>query len=83
MSYFMDVHQTKITLDLTGQICPWPVINTNKELKKLNSDEILEVFVDHMPSTLNIPASVKKDGHLVVDSTSNDNGVYKITIQKK
>jgi len=79
----MDVQQTKITIDLTGQICPWPVINTNKELKKLNSNELLEVLVDHMPSTLNIPASVKKDGHLVVYSTSSDDGVYKITIQKK
>ena len=39
------------TLDLKGQICPWPVIFTMKELQKMNDGDILKVTIDHLPST--------------------------------
>ena len=59
--------QTK-KLDLVGQVCPWPVIFTVKELKKLENGEVLEVLVEHLPSTINIPSAVKKDGHEILSS---------------
>ena len=55
------------TLDLKGQICPWPVIFTMKELQKMNDGEILKVTIDHLPSTLNIPAAASKEGTLTHD----------------
>ena len=70
-------------LDVTGEICPWPVIFTTKELKKMHSGEILEVITDHMPSTLNVPAAAAKEGHKVLRTERIDDGVYKISIKIK
>ena len=72
--------QTK-KLDLVGQVSPWPVIFTVKELKKLENGEVLEVLVDHLPSTINIPSAVKKDGHEILSSKEIDDGVFKIEIK--
>ena len=69
------------TLDLKGQICPWPVIFTMKELQKMNDGEILKVTIDHLPSTLNIPAAASKDGNEIVSSTEIDDGVFQIEIK--
>ncbi|MFQ5997770.1 MAG: sulfurtransferase TusA family protein [Candidatus Bathyarchaeia archaeon] len=68
-------------LDLTGQVCPWPVVLTLKEIKKLSNDDVLEVTIDHFPSTLNIPEAVKKDGHIVIGSNRVADGVYSVTIK--
>ena len=77
----MIMQQQSKKLDLVGQVCPWPVINTVKELKKLDEGDILEVTVDHLPSTINIPSAVKKDGHEVISSEETDEGVFKIFIK--
>ena len=69
------------TLDLKGQICPWPVIFTMKELQKMNDGEILKVTIDHLPSTLNIPAAASKEGNEIVSSTEIDDGVFQIEIK--
>ena len=70
--------QTK-KLDLVGQVCPWPVIFTVKELKKLENGEVLEVLVDHLPSTINIPSAVKKEGHEILSSKEIDDGVFTVS----
>ena len=79
----MTEQRTLKRLDVTGEICPWPVIMAMKEVKKLNSGDILEVITDHMPSTLNVPAAASKDGHEVMGSQRIDDGVYKISIRIK
>ena len=75
------MQQQSKKLDLIGQVCPWPVIFTLKELKTLEDGEVLEVIVDHLPSTINIPLAVKKDGHEVLSSEETDEGVFKIAIK--
>ena len=75
------MQQQSKKLDLIGQVCPWPVIFTLKELKTLENGEVLEVVVDHLPSTINIPLAVKKDGHEVLSSEETDEGVFKISIK--
>ena len=75
------MQQQSKKLDLIGQVCPWPVIFTLKELKTLENGEVLEVIVDHLPSTINIPSAVKKDGYEVLSSEETDEGVFKISIK--
>lgn len=75
------MQQQSKKLDLIGQVCPWPVIFTLKELKTLEDGDVLEVIVDHLPSTINIPSAVKKDGHEVLSSEETDEGVFKISIK--
>ena len=52
-----------------------------KELQKMNDGEILRVTIDHLPSTLNIPAAASKEGNDVVSSTEIGDGVFQIEIK--
>ena len=51
------------TLDVRGQICPYPDVNTMTTLKQMNKGEILEVLADYPLSVERIPRSAKKWGH--------------------
>ena len=75
--------QTVKKLDVTGEICPWPVIFSTKEMRRMHSGEVLEVITDHMPSTLNVPAAATKEGHTVLKTERVDDGVYRISIKIK
>jgi len=70
-------------LDVTGKLCPWPVMLTMKELSKMVPGEILEVLTDNPPSVVNIPEAVKDEGHEVLGTEPTDPGVYKIVVKKK
>ena len=52
-----------------------------KELQKMNDGDILKVTIDHLPSTLNIPAAASKEGNEVVSSTEIGDGVFQIEIK--
>jgi len=75
------LEQVHKELDLIGKVCPWPVMLTMKELKKMNGNEVLDVLVDHFPSTINIPEAVKKEGHEVMENSRVGDGVYRISIR--
>jgi len=51
------------TLDVCGEICPYPDMNTMTTLKKMQKGEILEVLLDYPLSVERIPRNVKKQGH--------------------
>lgn len=71
------------TLDARGEICPWPVMLTMKEMQKMPGGEVLEVLIDHTPSLTNIPAAAKAEGHDVLSAERVEEGVYKILIRVK
>jgi len=76
-----DQIQVDRKLNAVGEVCPWPVILTLKEIKKLSPGQILEVLTDHVPSVTNIPEAVKKNGHEIVDASQIDKGLYRIVIR--
>lgn len=75
------LQQSHSELDLIGKVCPWPVMLTMKELKKLDNNQILDVLVDHFPSTINVPEAAKKEGHEVIENARVADGVYRISIR--
>lgn len=54
------------TIDVRGEICPYPDIKTRKKLKEMKSGEILEVLTDYPLSLERIPRNVEKEGHKVL-----------------
>ena len=56
------------TLDAVGKKCPLPVLMTRKELKKMSSGEILEVYADDVGAKKDIPALLHKVGDELVDT---------------
>jgi tRNA 2-thiouridine synthesizing protein A len=51
------------TLDVKGEICPYPMMRTVSALKKLSADErTLEVVTDHAPALDTIPTQAARLG---------------------
>jgi TusA-related sulfurtransferase len=51
------------TLDVRGEICPYPMMLTVSALKKLSADErTLEVVTDHAPALDTIPTQAARLG---------------------
>ncbi|MEM0366220.1 MAG: sulfurtransferase TusA family protein [Acidilobaceae archaeon] len=69
-------------LDLTGYACPYPQILTLQALKKLEVDDLLEVITDNPPSCENVPAVVRRNGHIVLGIEKIGVGLWKIRIKK-
>ena len=68
-------------LDARGEVCPWPVMLTMKEIHTMPSGEVLEVLIDHTPSLTNIPEAAKREGHEIVSTEKLEQGVYRILIK--
>ncbi|HHJ80267.1 MAG TPA: sulfurtransferase TusA family protein [Candidatus Tenderia electrophaga] len=65
---------SKHSLDVTGQLCPIPVIRTQNKAKKLAPGDTLEVLCTD-PGVINdIPAWCRINGHTVVSSETREDG---------
>ena len=51
-------------LDVRGEICPYPMIRTNKELDESSTPlKTLEILTDHPPALSTIPPEAMKRGY--------------------
>lgn len=69
------------TLDVRGEICPYPDVNTMTTLKQMAKGQILEVLVDYPLSVERIPRSAKKSGHKVLAIEQVDGPTHRILIE--
>jgi tRNA 2-thiouridine synthesizing protein A len=56
----------KKKIDLHGVACPMNFVRTKAALAGLLAGELLEVILDEGDAMLNVPRSVKEEGHQVV-----------------
>ncbi len=68
------------TVDARGQLCPMPLIMTNKALKGLNPDEMLEILIDNETSLGNVKRFL--DDHGMKVSTEQQGAVYRMLVTK-
>lgn len=69
------------TLDVRGEICPYPDVNSMTTLKKMKKGEILEVLTDYPLSVERIPRSAKKWGHKVLAVEPVEGPTHRILIE--
>jgi len=68
-------------LDVRGEICPYPMLKTNKELDTVNSHE-LKVLTDHSPALMTIPPQAIKRGYSCeIEELSQGEWTIKLTKQ--
>ncbi|SDK31907.1 sulfurtransferase TusA family protein [Alkalibacterium thalassium] len=66
----MNVHKV---LDAKGLACPMPIVKTRKEIKSMNTGEILEVQATDKGSLKDFQAWAKSSGHELLDiNETND-----------
>ncbi len=56
----------KMKIDLHGVVCPMNFVKTKVALASLAAGDLLEVILDEGEAILNVPRSVKEEGHQVV-----------------
>ena len=71
------------TLDVRGEVCPVPDVETRRALKKMKPGEVLEVLIDYPLSKERIPANVQKDGNEVIAIEETGPSEWRILIRKK
>ena len=69
-------------LDTRGEICPYPLIMAQREMKKLAPGEILMVVSDYPLAAENIPRWAQEAGHKVLRVEKVGNALLEIEIEK-
>jgi len=78
-----DVTSRAITrsLDLRGEVCPGPTVDTRLTLKEMNPGEVLEVVTDYYPAKQTIPALMSELGY-PCELVDGDKPVFRFIIEK-
>jgi TusA-related sulfurtransferase len=69
-------------IDIRGEVCPYTFVKSKMALEDLESGQVLEVVVDHEPATENVPRSMERDGHRVLEVKKIEENTWRIVIQK-
>lgn len=67
--------------DMTGEVCPYPQIEAQKALARLDPGDLLVQETDHVPSTENVPKSVGDKAHARVWRSGD--GTYRVFLRKR
>jgi len=68
-------------LDLRGQVCPGPTVDTRFALKEMNLGEVLEVTTDYYPARQTIPSLMADLGY-PCELLDSDQDVFRFVIEK-
>lgn len=71
----------EIKIEVSGETCPVPLVETRKALRKASPGDIVKVTGTHPPSKKEIPMAVESLGLEVVDITE-EGGVWTIKIKR-
>ena len=71
----------EIKVDVRGETCPVPLVETRKALRKASPGDIVEVIGDHPPSKKEIPMAVKALG-LELMEVQEEGEMWKIRIRR-
>jgi len=71
------------SIDLHGTGCPMNLVKVKVALAALTSGDILETILDDGPPINNVPGSVLKEGHTILDKEQLEDGAWRVIIQKK
>ena len=78
----MSENQPETTLDLSGLLCPLPVLKARKRLEALASGDVLKVIATDPMSAIDMPHFCNEQGHTLLDQ-SQDAGALTFRIRRK
>ena len=79
------IEESKIdkTLDVKGEVCPFPWVKAKKSLKKLQVGQVLRIVGDHGPALKNIPRGFTDEGQTVLKAESTGEVDWEIVVRKE
>ena len=69
-------------IDLTGLLCPLPVLKARKRLESMQSGHILKVLASDPMSAIDMPHFCSEQGHTLL-TNSKIGGVFTFRIKRK
>ena len=72
----------KYSLDVTGEICPYPLMLTRQKMGKLTVGDQLVVMVDYAKSAEDIPRWAQEEGHAVLAVSEVGRTQWEIVLEK-
>ncbi len=69
------------SIDLRGEVCPYPDVKSKRKAKKMKSGEVLEILIDYPLSAERIPETMKKMGHEVISLDKTGDTEWKVLVQ--
>ncbi len=70
------------TLDVRGQICPYPIIEARKAFKELASGQVLEFTTDYEPTAMETLPELCTKKNYPFEREEVSKGVWKFHIKK-
>ena len=70
------------TLDCRGQLCPMPIVKTNKALKTLEVGQILEMIATDPGSIPDMEAWAKQTRHELLLAQEEEDGTFRFLVKK-
>ena len=71
------------TLDVRGEVCPFPWVHAKKALKKLEVDQVLRIIGDHGPALKNIPRNFTDEGQIVLKAETTGSVDWEIIVRRE
>lgn len=73
-----------LVLDLKGEMCPMPVLKTNKAIETIGVGEVLEVIATDPASKPDLEAWARRTGHKIVNFSEEGTSpkVYRFQIRR-
>ena len=62
--------------------CPMNMVYAKVELAKLRPGQVLELILDDGPPINNVPGSVVKEGHTILEQKQLEDGTWQVRIKK-
>ncbi len=72
----------KYSLDVTGEICPYPLMLTKQKMGTLTAGDQLVVMVDYAKSAEDIPRWAQDEGHTVLAVSEVGRTQWEIVLEK-
>ncbi len=70
------------TVDITDVVCPTTFVKAKIALEELDEGQILSIRMNDGEPVLNVPRSIKEEGHQILKLSSNNDGTYDLIVKK-
>jgi tRNA 2-thiouridine synthesizing protein A len=69
-------------LDVTGALCPLPILLAAREMRKLRTGDLLEVLGDDPGIREDMPVWCERAGHRLLEMTEGEQGRIRSLVEK-